>query len=108
MAADVLHPAEHRSYRELAVVVRQMLEHWAQLGRWLAASPGAAEMHAGADVARRLLADLETHLQHYDMSTRPGPQALGAGLGVVRRQVTDRFLERNQALRTAALEAHRG
>lgn len=106
MAVDVLHPAEHRSYRELAAVVRQMLEHWAQLGRWLAASPGAAEMTTGADVARRLLADLDTHLQRYNLSTRPGSQALGGGLGLVRRQVTDRFLERNQALRTAALEAH--
>jgi hypothetical protein len=65
MVADVLHPAEHRSYRELAAVVRQMLEHWAQLGRWLPANQGAAEMTAGADVARRLLADFETQLQRY-------------------------------------------
>jgi hypothetical protein len=106
MAVDVLHPAEHRSYRELAAIVRQTLEHWAQLGRWLPANQGAAEMVARADLARRLLADLETHLQRYNMSTRPGSQALGGGLGLVRRQVTDRFLERNQALRTAALEAH--
>src|SRR5512143_2258302 len=105
MAADVLHKAEHRSYRELAVVLRQMLEHWGQLGRWLPASHGAAEMTAGADVAR-LLADLEPHLQRYQVSLRPGSQALGGGLGLVRRQVADRFLERNQALRTAALEAH--
>src|SRR5512146_1497473 len=106
MAADVLHKAEHRSYRELAVVLRQMLEHWEQLGRWLPASHGAAEMTAGADVARRLLAELETHLQRYEVSLRPGSQGLGGGLGLVRRQVADRFLERNQALRTAALEAH--
>jgi hypothetical protein len=106
MAADGLHQAEHRSYRELAAVVRQMLEHWAQLGWWLPASQGAAEMTAGADLARRLLADLETHLQRYDVSIRPASQALGGGLGLVRRQVADRFLERNQALRTAALEAH--
>src|SRR5512142_3242486 len=106
MAADVLHKAEHRSYRELAVVVRQMLEHWGQLGRWLPASHGAAAMTAGADVARRLLGDIETHLQRYEVSLRPGSQALGGGLGLVRRQVADRFLERNQALRTAALEAH--
>src|SRR5512142_1609758 len=106
MAADVLHKAEHRSYRELAVVLRQMLEHWEQLGRWLPASHGAAAMTAGADVARRLLGDIETHLQRYQMSIRPGSQALGGGLGLVRRQVADRFLERNQALRTAALEAH--
>jgi hypothetical protein len=83
-----------------------MLEHWGQLGRWLPASHGAAEMTAGAAVARRLLADLETHLQRYQVSLRPGSQALGGGLGLVRRQVADRFLERNQALRTAALEAH--
>ena len=106
MAADVLHKAEHRSYRELAVVLRQMLEHWGQLGRWLPASHGAAEMTTGADVARRLLADLETHLRRYEVSLRPGSQALGGGLGLVRRQVADRFLERNQALRAAALEAH--
>ena len=104
MAADALHKAEHRSYRELAVVLRQMLEHWGQLGRWLPASHGATEMTAGADVARRLLADLEVHLQHYQVSLRPASQALGGGLGLVRRQVADRFLKRNQALRTAAVE----
>src|SRR5512135_2640241 len=70
MAADILHKAEHRSYRELAVVLRQMVEHWEQLGRWLPASHEAAEMTAGADVARRLLADLETHLQRYQVSLR--------------------------------------
>jgi hypothetical protein len=96
-----LHPAENRGYRELYAFARQIAEHWPKLADRLAGSSAERSLREGAGAAATLIADLERTTPEYGLYGKPAAQGVGANLARTRRDVRDRFLERNQALRLA-------
>lgn len=100
-----LHPAENRGYRELYATVRAAVRHWSRLAA-RAGEPSAREpLEAGVAAARRLLAELPQVTVEQDLHGGPAALGLGGRLAGFQNAVGDRFLERNQALRVATLEA---
>jgi hypothetical protein len=97
----VLHPAEHRGYRELAVAARRLAVRWERLHPRLPSEAGGEALRAGAVEAGELLAEVAPLIALRDLHVAPGAQGLGATLGLGRANVLDRFLELNQALRLA-------
>jgi len=95
-----LHAAENRGYRELYAFARSITEHWPKLAERLG---GSAErpLRDGAAAAGELLRELETRTPEYGLYGKPAAQGVGDNLARTRRNVRDRFLERNQALRLA-------
>ena len=96
-----LHPAENRGYRELYAFARQVADHWPKLAERMAGSSAEQPMRAGAATASELLAALESMTPQYGLYGKPAAQGVGKNLATARRNVRDRFLERNQALRFA-------
>jgi hypothetical protein len=94
-----LHPAENRGYRELYAFARQLAESWPKLADRLAGSSAERPLRDGADAAAALIADLESTTPEYGLYGKPAAQGVGSNLARTRRDVRDRFLERNQALR---------
>jgi hypothetical protein len=90
-----MHSAEHRAIRELHATTRQLKNHWRRLAERLD-EPFLAE---GADTAGELLGELE----HHNPKGRPAAQSVGTSLAGA-RAVSDVFLERNQAFRSALLD----
>jgi hypothetical protein len=101
---EELHPAENRGYRELYAAVRQVESRWGRLAGAYEGTGGADALRKGSDVARELLGELKEQTAARGLHGTPAAQGTGAGLAQVRSQVTDRFLERNQALRFAVLD----
>jgi hypothetical protein len=92
--------AEHRALRELYVAAKTIERHWGRLARL----PGQPELlRDGATAARELLGELETRTAEHDLFGTPAAQAVGLQIGGA-RGLSDRLLERNQALRGALLE----
>jgi hypothetical protein len=106
MASGVaLHPAENRGYRELYATARAAVRHWSRLGA-RAGEPSARDpLEAGVAATRRLLAELPQVTVEQDLHGGPAALGLGGRVAGFQNAVADRFLERNQALRVAALEA---
>jgi hypothetical protein len=96
-----LHPAENRGYRELYAFARNIADHWPKLAERLAGSSAEKPLRDGAAAAVELLRDLEDRTPEYGLHGKPAAQGVGANLARTRRDVRDRFLERNQALRFA-------
>jgi hypothetical protein len=96
-----LHPAENRGYRELYLSGRQLVEHWGRLEGKLSGTDAEAALREGADAVRELLLELEPLTAKHGLHGRFAAQGSGAGIGTTRAAVVDRFLERNQALRSA-------
>jgi hypothetical protein len=96
-----LHPAENRGYRELYAFARQIAEHWPKLADRLAGSSAERPLREGAAASSALIAELERTTPEYGLYGKPAAQGVGANLARTRREVRDRFLERNQALRLA-------
>jgi len=97
-----MHAAEHRALRELAATAGQMARHWRALhGRGL----GAGMLPAGADDATRLVREIRALAAARGLAVGPAARTAGASLAGARTGVGDRFLERNQALRLAVLDA---
>jgi hypothetical protein len=99
-----MHPAEHRGLRELHAATRQLVAHWDALAGRLEAGGApepAAALRAGVTEARALLAGLEPLTLARDLPGRPAAQGLGRTIAGSRAVLTDRLLERNQALRLA-------
>jgi hypothetical protein len=96
-----LHPAENRGYRELYVFARQIADYWPKLADRLAGSSAEKPLRDGAAAAQELLRELEQRTADYGLYGKPAAQGVGANLARTRRDVRDRFLERNQALRFA-------
>jgi hypothetical protein len=94
-----LHPAENRGYRELYAFARNVATHWPKLAERLAGSSAERALREGAEAAAQLIADLEGKTPEYGLYGKPAAQSVGANLARTRRDVRDRFLERNQALR---------
>jgi hypothetical protein len=96
-----LHPAENRGYRELYAFARNIALHWPKLAERMAGSSAERPLRDGAGAAEALLAELEGKTPDYGLYGKPAAQSVGANLARTRRDVRDRFLERNQALRLA-------
>src|SRR3954452_2034111 len=92
-----MHSAEHRAIRELHATARQMRNHWRRLAERL----DEPLLDEGAAAAGELLAELETRVGK--LQGRPAAQSVGASLAGM-RGVSDLFLERNQAFRSALLD----
>lgn len=99
-----LHPAENRGYRELYAFTRSIAEHWPKLAERMAGSSAERPLLDGAAVARELLRDLEARTPEYGLYGKPAAQGVGENLARTRRNVRDRFLERNQAVRFAVAD----
>lgn len=99
-----MHAAGHRVLRELFATARQMAEHWSSLAGRLG-SDDAAVMREGADAAAELLGEVRAVAARRDVFSEIAAQGVGSTLSVARAGLGDRFLERNQALRLAVLDA---
>ena len=100
-----MHPAEHRSYRELHAATGHLEKHWRTLADRLAGTPQAPPLREGADAAAALRHELDGLIEDRDLYGGPASQAAGRSLSLGRNLVSDRFLERNQAVRLAVLDA---
>jgi hypothetical protein len=96
-----LHAAENRGYRELYAFARQIADHWPKLAERMAGSSAERPLREGVAAAQELLRELEQRTPEYGLYGKPAAQGMGANLARTRRDVRDRFLERNQALRFA-------
>jgi hypothetical protein len=96
-----LHPAENRGYRELYAFTRNIADHWPKLAERMAGTSAEKPLREGAAAAAELLRELEGRTPEYGLYGKPAAQGVGANLARTRRDVRDRFLERNQALRFA-------
>lgn len=97
-----LYPAEHRGLRELHATANQLHRHWAKLADRLGPGPSKA-LRDGSDAASALLDELSLRGATYEVHGFPAAQGVGLNLAGV-RHTSDRFLERNQALRLAVLD----
>lgn len=95
-----LHPAQNRGFRELYAATRHVVDHYRALAQVL----DEDALHEGAATGRRLLDDLQRATRRYDLHGFPAAQNVGATAARARSGVGERFLERNQALRLAALD----
>ncbi|HVE67167.1 MAG TPA: hypothetical protein VNB64_01165 [Solirubrobacteraceae bacterium] len=99
-----LHPAQNRALRELYAGTRQLAGHWEALADRLAAGEGVEDLRAGAAAAEELVLELAEVTEGYGLYGFPAASGVGARMAGLRNAVTDRTLERNQALRTAVLD----
>ena len=100
-----LHPAENRGYRELYAASRGLVRHWSRLGARVPDPAVREALGGGVAAARRLLGELPTITVEKDLHGGPAALGLGGRLADFHNLAADRFLERNQAVRLAALEA---
>jgi hypothetical protein len=98
-----LHPTEHRGIRELFAFSRSLATHYDDLAEHLPPEQ-AGPFRSGAEEARELLRQLETHAAAYDLHGKPAAQGLGNSIGTVRAEVRNRFLETDRAARFALSE----
>jgi hypothetical protein len=103
-ATPALHPAQNRGLRELVATTRQLADHWGSLSPRLAGTPGSAALDAGHARARELISTLTPLMEARGLFGGAAAHSVGKSLAGSRSQVGDRFLERNQALRTAVLD----
>ena len=95
-----LHPAQNRGFRELFAALRHLVSHY----RGLAQRVDDPALGHAEQTARRLLDELRDQTRRYDLHGGPAAQGVGINAARGRSGVTDRFLERNQALRLAVLD----
>lgn len=95
-----LHPGENRGYRELMLTAEEARTRLLGLAGHLEAEPRAVADKA-ADALGDLLEALKPALAEHDLDGDVGTHGGGARIGMVRAEILDRFLERNQALRFA-------
>jgi hypothetical protein len=96
-----VHPAEHRALRELSAASRQLRDHWGALSRRL----DFGVLLAGTSDAQRLAEETRAVAGERGLAVGVAARTAGATLSGARTGVADRFLERNQALRLAVLDA---
>ncbi len=99
-----LHPAQNRGLRELYASARHLASHWSRLAERLSSGPGVDDLRAGAKAAEELMDELADLTAGYGLHGFPAAQGVGARMAGVRNAITDRALERNQALRMAVLD----
>lgn len=96
-----MHAAEHRALRELYAAARQLRNHWGALSRRL----DAGVLTAGTADADRLADDTQAEAHARGLAVGAAAGMAGGTLSGARSGIGDRFLERNQALRLAVLDA---
>jgi hypothetical protein len=94
-----VHPAQHRSLRELFAFTRQLRSHWASLGERLGGVEGAL-LTEGAGLAGELLDALPAVTAARGVKVA-GAAAFAGRAARARPPADDRLLERNQAFRFA-------
>lgn len=99
-----LHPAQNRGLRELVATTRQLADHWEALAPRFERTSTRATLERGAARARELLDVVKPLMEARGLYGGPAAQSVGKSLAGSRSRVGDRFLERNQALRTAVLD----
>lgn len=99
-----LYRAEHRGLRELCAATRQLGVHWARLADRLGGLP-ATPLRRGAALSDELLDELIDRTRALGLEVTPAARGLGARAAGVRNHAGDVLLERNQAMRTAVLDA---
>jgi hypothetical protein len=98
-----VHAAEHRALRELYVFTRQLGRHWSSLAKLLDDHEAAA-LRAGVQASEDLLGELAALTSARGLPTATMAR-FASRFASPRPAVPDRALERNQALRFAALDA---
>jgi hypothetical protein len=96
-----LHAAEHRALRELYALARALRSHWGSLSRRL----DAGVLAAGTADAQRLADEVRAAAGERGLAVGAAARTAGGTLAGARTGLADRFLERNQALRLAVLDA---
>src|SRR4051794_36719834 len=99
-----LHPAQNRGLRELVATTRQLADHWSALAPRFKPAAAARTLERGGTSAEDLIAAVKPLMEARGLQGGPAAQSVGRSLAGSRSQVGDRFLERNQALRTAVLD----
>jgi hypothetical protein len=99
-----LHPAQNRGLRELVATTTQLRDHWKALAPRFARTAARATLERGATRAGALLDAVKPLIEARGLYAGPAAQSVGKSLAGSRSRVGDRFLERNQALRTAVLD----
>lgn len=94
-----MHPAQHRSLRELFAFTRQLRSHWSALGPRIGGPEGDILIE-GAAVADELLAALPRVTSARGVKVA-GAAAMAGRAARARPPADDRLLERNQAFRFA-------
>jgi hypothetical protein len=105
-AAADLHPAQNRGLRELVATTRQLIDHWSGLtARFAGADTAAADaLDDGVIRAQELIAAIKPLMEARGLYGGLAANSVGKSLAGSRSRLGDRFLERNQALRTAVLD----
>ena len=99
-----LHPAENRGYRELYVTGRQAAKRLSRMALSLDGTDAREQLDKATESLGKLLDELGPMTARHDLYGDVAAQGGGANIGAIRGAVFDRFLERNQALRTAVLD----
>jgi hypothetical protein len=99
-----LHPAQNRGLRELVATTRQLADHWESLTSRVAGTAAADTLDDGVVKARELIEALGPLMEARGLYGGPAAHSVGKSLAGSRGRLGDRFLERNQALRTAVLD----
>jgi hypothetical protein len=100
-----LHAAQNRGLRELYATARNLAGHWEALAPRFDGGEAGRALTDGAARARALMHELPELVENHNLYVGPAARSAGASLSNLRIGVGDRFLERNQALRTAVLDA---
>ena len=100
-----LHPAQNRGLRELYATARNLAGHWEWLAEQFDEGEAQRVLLKGAGRARALMAELPGVLEPHNLFVGKAARQAGASLSGLRSGVSDRFLERGQAMRTAVLDA---
>jgi len=99
-----LHAAQNRGLRELYATARNLAGHWEWLSSRFDEPESRQALLNGAGRARALMEELPDLVEEHNLYVGVAAGQAGASLAGVRTVVGDRFLERNQALRTAVLD----
>jgi len=100
-ATPDLHPAQNRGLRELVATSRQLADHWESLTPRF---KDVKALGAGAARARELIAAITPLMEARGLYGGTAAHSVGKSLAGSRSRVGNRFLERNQALRTAVID----
>ena len=99
-----LHPAQNRGLRELYATALSLARHWEALAPRFDDPESHQALLNGAKRARALLAELPPVTERHNLFVGQAARQAGTSFSLLRSGVGDRFLERNQALRTAVLD----
>ena len=100
---ETLHPAQNRGFRELVAASRHVVDHFEALAPRFEDQIADA-LTEGAKIAKELLEAVRAAISEHDLHGGRAAQGVGRSGANLRGGVTDKFLEKNQALRMAALD----